>query len=57
MLMRDFNMTEDQAMTYPTLRAFALAAFHAENNPHGALERTSPGYLCQEAQRIREQNP
>ncbi len=55
--MRDFNMTEDQAMNYPTLRAFALAAFHAENNPHGALERTSPGYLCQEAQRIREQNP
>lgn len=51
--MRDFNMSEDQALSYPINRAFALAAFHAETNPLCAAERASDGYVAQEIERIK----
>lgn len=53
--MRDFNMSEDQAMNYPTDRAFALAAFHTENNPWGNVERVGDGYVAQEIVRLKHQ--
>lgn len=43
-------MSEADAMNYPTDRAFALAAFHAETHPNFALERASDGYIVQEIQ-------
>lgn len=51
--MRDFNMSEDQAMSYPTNRAFALAAFHVENNPFAAVDRVGDGYIAQEIVRLK----
>jgi hypothetical protein len=53
--MRDFHMTEDQAMNYPLSRAFALAAFHAECNPFAPAERSTPGYIAQEYNRLLSQ--
>jgi hypothetical protein len=47
--MRNFHMSEKQALNYPVNRAFALAAFDAETNPACPLERDSDGYLAQEA--------
>lgn len=41
------------ALQTPTDQAFALAAFHAENNPWCALDRAGAGYLAQEAERLR----
>ena len=52
--MRDFNMSEDQAMNYPTNRAFALAAFHVENNPFASVDRASDGYVAQEIVRLKK---
>ena len=49
--MRDFSMSETDAMNCPTDRAFALAAFHAETHPALPLERAGDGYLAQEVQR------
>ena len=41
-------------MNTPTLQAFALLAFHNENNPHVPSERASDGYLAQEIQRLKK---
>jgi len=51
--MRDFNMSEAQALDYPTNRAFALAAFHIENNPWANVDRVSAGYVAQEIERLK----
>ena len=50
--MRDFHMSENTALNYPLNRAFALAAFHAECNPFAPAERSSPGYIAQEYNRL-----
>jgi len=50
--MRDFNMSEEQAMNYPTDRAFALAAFQAETNTGCNVERVNAGYIGQELCRL-----
>jgi hypothetical protein len=50
--MRDFHMNENTAMKFPLARAFALAAFHVECNPFAPAERSSPGYIAQEAARL-----
>jgi hypothetical protein len=49
--MRDFHMTETAAMNYPINRALALLSFHIENHPESRPERSSPGYIAQEAAR------
>ena len=49
--MRDFHMSEEQAMNYPVNRAFALLAFHAETHPFCAQDRVSAGYIAQEIER------
>ena len=51
--MRDFHMTEAQAMKYPLLRAFALLAFRSLDNPWCTMEIDGLGYLAQEAQRVK----
>lgn len=47
--MRDFNMSEKQALRFPIIRAFALDAWNIETNPWCAVERIGPGYIGQEA--------
>lgn len=54
MLMDNFHMTEDQAMSYPLIKALALAAWKTENNPWCAVQRVGDGYVAQEAFRLRE---
>ncbi len=51
-LMRDFNMSEHEALEFPLIRAFALVAFHNATHPTFALERVSDGYIAQEALRL-----
>lgn len=52
--MRDFHMSEYQAMDYPTDRAWALMAFHAETHPMCPADRVSDGYIAQESLRQRD---
>ena len=47
--MRDFHMSEPQAMKYPLIRAFALMAFHRMNNSFCEMQIDSLGYVGQEA--------
>ena len=47
-LMRDFHMSEPQAMKYPLNRAFALLAFHGVRHPMGSMEIAGDGYIAQE---------
>ena len=47
-LMRDFHMSENQAMKYPLNRAFALLAFHGVRHPMAQLEIAEDGYIAQE---------
>ena len=49
--MRDFHMTETQAMKYPLARAFALMVFRALDNPWCSMEIDGLGYLAQEARK------
>jgi hypothetical protein len=51
--MRDFHMNEEQALNYPTDRAFALMAFHAQHNPWCSMEPVSDAYLGQESNRLK----
>lgn len=46
--MRDFHMTERDAMKYPLIRAHALCAFTRLNNPWVEMEITGAGYIQQE---------
>lgn len=50
--MRDFHMSETQALDYPLDRAFALLAWHAETNPYGRMVRVTDGYIAQEAHKL-----
>jgi hypothetical protein len=52
--MRDFHMSEHEAMTYPTDRAFALASWASETNPWATPERASDGYIAQEIARLKK---
>ena len=49
--MRDFHMTEEQALEYPLARAFALRNFVIESNPWGRVVYKSDGYIAQEIKR------
>ena len=49
--MRDFHMSEAEAMDYPTDRALALQAFHYLKHPMCPLDLAGPGYIKQEALR------
>ena len=49
--MRDFHMSEKQALRFPIIRAFALDAWNLETNPWASVERLGPGYIWQEAAR------
>jgi hypothetical protein len=51
--MRDFHMSESDAMNYPLNRAFALMAFHAEHHPMCPGERETDGYIAQEMERLK----
>ena len=53
-MMRDFHMSEAEAMAYPLNRAFALMAFHYENHPMCPGERQTDGYIAQEIERTRQ---
>jgi hypothetical protein len=46
--MRDFHMSEAEALNYPLNRAFALKNFMIESNPHGRVIYETPGYIAQE---------
>ena len=50
--MRDFHMSEEQALNYPLNRAFALKNFMIESNPCGRVIYETPGYIGQEMQRL-----
>jgi len=49
--MRDFHMTEIQAMKYSLSRAHALVAFRSMDNPWCEMQIDGLGYLAQEALR------
>jgi hypothetical protein len=49
--MRDFHMTEKQALKYPLNRAFALVAFHGLYHPLAAQQLAADGYIAQERSR------
>lgn len=49
--MRDFNMSESQAMKYPLIRAHALMAFNAMSNPYCEMQIDDLGYIAQEAEK------
>ena len=50
--MRDFHMSRDEAIwELPLIQAFAFRAWAIESNPWGAVERATPGYIAQEAER------
>lgn len=49
--MREFHMTEHQALNYPLARAFALANFVTERNPWGRIIYETDGYIAQECLR------
>ena len=51
--MRDFNMSETEALNYPLIRAFALMAFHQEHHPLCPADRASDGYIAQEIDRLK----
>lgn len=46
--MRDFHMSEEQALDYPLNRAFALKNFIIESNSCGGVIYVTPGYIGQE---------
>jgi hypothetical protein len=50
--MRDFHMSEEQALNYPLNRAFALKSYMIENNPWGRVIYETPGYIGQEIERL-----
>jgi hypothetical protein len=52
--MRDFSMSEKQALDYPLDRAFALLAWSTEMNPWGRMVRVTDGYIAQESQRLNQ---
>lgn len=47
--MRDFHMTEDQALNYPLARAFALKNFAIESQPWSSVIYETDGYIAQQA--------
>lgn len=49
--MRDFHMNQSDALNFPIVQAFALAAFHAETQPFAQRERVGDGYIAQEIER------
>jgi hypothetical protein len=54
--MRDFHMSEEQALNYPLNRAFALKSWIIENNPWGPVVYETPGYIGQEIERLAKQS-
>ena len=50
--MRDFHMSEEEALNYPLARAFALKNFVIESNPWGRVIYETDGYIAQEAKRL-----
>ena len=54
--MRDFHMSEQQAMRYPLARAHALCVFNALRNPWCPMEIDGDGYVAQERHRIAARN-
>jgi hypothetical protein len=50
--MRDFHMSEEQALNYPLSRAFALKNFVTESNPYGRVIYQTPGYIGQEIKNL-----
>lgn len=50
--MKDFHMSEEQALDYPLNRAFALKNFVIESNPYGRVVYETPGYVGQEIERL-----
>lgn len=51
--MRDFHMSEEQAMNYPLNRAFALKNFMIESNFSSRVIYETPGYIGQEIERLK----
>ena len=52
--MKDFHMSEEQALNYPLNRAFALKNFMIESNPYGRVIYETPGYIAQECERLKQ---
>jgi hypothetical protein len=52
-LMRDFHMSEQQALNYPLSRAFALKNFNIESNSSARVIYETPGYIGQEIERLK----
>jgi hypothetical protein len=46
--MRDFHMSEKEALNYPLDRAFALCNFAIETNPWARVVYDTDGYIAQE---------
>jgi hypothetical protein len=51
--MRDFHMTETQALDYPLNRAFALKNFMIESSSSTRVIYETPGYIGQEIERLK----
>jgi hypothetical protein len=49
--MREFHLSYPDAMAFPINAGFALLAWQCEANPWVKFERTSPGYVSQDAKR------
>lgn len=51
--MREFHMTEEQALNYPLSRAFALKSYDIENNAWSKPVYKTKGYIGQEMERLK----